>query len=140
MEFGMKMQMNKKTKTKSRRKQRKRFYNQPHHKRNKIMNAKLHEDMQMEYGIKKLTIRKGDTVLVVRGEFRDMEGKVSRLDRQKGQVFIEGASIEKSSGTTFDIPLHPSNLVLTDIEVKKDKWRKKILERKLGSVKEAEEE
>ncbi|MFX1295085.1 MAG: 50S ribosomal protein L24 [Promethearchaeota archaeon] len=133
------MQINKKTKTKSRRKQRKRFYNQPHHKRNRLMNAKLHEDMEMEHGIKKLTVRKGDTVLVVRGEFRDMEGKISKIDRQKAQIFIEGASIEKSSGTTFDIPLYPSNVVLTKIETKKDKWRKKILERKLELAKEVEE-
>ncbi len=94
------------------------------------MTAKIHEDLQMEYGAKKLTIRKGDTVLVVRGEFRDMEGKVSTINRQKSQIFIEGASIEKSSGTTFDIPIHPSNVVITKIEVKKDKWRKKILDRK----------
>lgn len=124
------MQTNKKNKTKSPRKQRKRFYNQPNHKRNRLFTAKLHDDIQSEYFIKSLTICKGDTVLVVRGEFRDMEGKVAKIDRQKAQIFIEGASIEKSSGTTFDIPIHPSNVVLTKIEVKKDKWRKKIIDRK----------
>ncbi|HUY01329.1 MAG TPA: 50S ribosomal protein L24 [Candidatus Deferrimicrobium sp.] len=130
---------NKKNKTKSKRKQRKRFFNMPNHKRNKLMNAKLHNDLQEEYKIKKLTIRKGDTVLVVRGEFRDMEGKVSKIDRHKAQLFIEGASIEKSSGTTFDIPIHPSNVVLTKIEVKKEKWRKKILERKGKEMEKSEE-
>ena len=132
------MQTQKKNKTKSRRKQRKRFYTQPNHKRNKLMTAKMHDDLQAEYNVKKLTIHKGDTVLVVRGEFRDMEGKVSKIIRQKAQLFIEGASIEKSSGTTFDIPIHPSNVVITKIEVKKDKWRKKILERK--EMAEVEEE
>jgi large subunit ribosomal protein L24 len=139
--MGYKMQTkNKKNVTKSRGKQRKRFFNLPNHKRNKLMDAKLHNDLQEEYNIKKLTIRKGDTVLVVRGEFRDMEGKVSKINRHKAQLFIEGASIEKSSGTTFDIPIHPSNVVLTKIEVKKDKWRKKILERKAKKMEEGEEE
>ncbi len=77
-------------------------------------------------------------MLVVRGEFRDMEGKVSKIDRHNAQIFMEGASIEKSSGTTYDIPIYPSNVVLTKIEAKKDKWRKKIIERKTGV--EAEEE
>lgn len=124
------MQSSKKGKTKSRRKQRKRFFNLPTHAKTKLFNAKLHDDLQSEYGIKRMTIRNGDTVLVVRGEFRDMEGKVSKVDRQKSQLFIDGASIEKSSGTTFDIPIHPSNVVLTKIEVKKDKWRKKVMDRK----------
>ncbi len=117
-------------KTKSRRKQRKRFYNLPNHQRKKLFTAKLLDDLRPEYGIRRMTVRNGDTVLVVRGEFRDMEGKISKVDHQKAQLFIEGASIEKSSGTTFDIPIHPSNVVLTKVEVKKDKWRKKIIERK----------
>ncbi len=124
-------------KTKSRRKQRKKFFNLPNHSRNKLFTAKLHGDLRAEHEIKRMTISKGDTVLVVRGEFRDMEGKVSKIERQKAQIFIEGASIEKSSGTTFDIPIHPSNVVLTKIEVKKDKWRKKIIDRKLKATEEA---
>jgi ribosomal protein uL24 len=127
------MQAKKKSKTKSKRKQRKRLFNLPNHKRNKLVHAKLHEDMVMEHGIKSLSIRTGDAVLVVRGEFRDMEGKVSKIDRQKSQIFIDGASIEKSSGTTYDIPIHPSNVVITKIEVKKDKWRQKMIDRKLQS-------
>jgi ribosomal protein uL24 len=127
------MQAKKKSKTKSKRKQRKRLFNLPNHKRNKLVHAKLHEDMVMEHGIKSLSIRMGDAVLVVRGEFRDMEGKVSKIDRQKSQIFIDGASIEKSSGTTYDIPIHPSNVVITKIEVKKDKWRQKMIDRKLQS-------
>ena len=130
------MQTNKKNKTKSKRKQRQRLYNLPTHKQNRLFNAKLHDDLRAEYGIKRMTIRNGDSVLVVRGEFRDMEGKVSKVDHQKAQLFIEGASIEKSSGTTFDIPIHPSNVILTKIEVKKDKWRKKILERKAQMIEE----
>ncbi len=125
------MQAKKKRKTKSKRKQRKRFFNLPNHKRNKIVHAKLHDDMVMEHGIKNLSIRTGDAVLVVRGEFRDMEGKVSKINRQKSQIFIDGASIEKSSGTTYDIPIHPSNVVITKIEVKKDKWRQKMIDRKV---------
>ncbi|MHA1265195.1 MAG: 50S ribosomal protein L24 [Candidatus Helarchaeota archaeon] len=123
-------------KTKSRRKQRKAFFNLPVHRRNKLFTAKLHDDLINEYGIKRITIRKGDTVQVVRGEFKDMEGKVSKVDRQKVQLFIEGASIEKSSGTTFDIPIHPSNVVLTKIEIKKDKWRSKIIKRKSPLIEE----
>jgi len=129
------MQTSKKGKTKSRRKQRKRFFTQPNHQRNKLMTAKLHEDLQKEYGVKRMTIRKEDSVLVVRGEFKDMEGKVSSINREKAQIFIEGASVEKSSGTTYDIPIYPSNVVLTKIEVKKDKWRKKILDRRAAQGK-----
>ncbi|MHA1130776.1 MAG: 50S ribosomal protein L24 [Candidatus Helarchaeota archaeon] len=127
------MSIKRKSKTKSRRKQRKRYFNLPNHQRNKLVHAKCHDDVAMEHGIKKLSIRTGDTVLVVRGEFRDMEGKVSKINRQKSQIFIDGASIEKSSGTTFDIPIHPSNVVLTKIEVKKDKWRQKIIKRQVQS-------
>lgn len=43
----------------------------------------------------KQNIRKGDRVIVVRGNAKDKEGTVLRVDRDKGRVVIEGVNLRK---------------------------------------------
>ena len=40
-------------------------------------------------------IRKGDRVRVIRGNARDMEGTVLRVDLDKGRVVVEGVNLRK---------------------------------------------
>lgn len=74
-------------------------------------------------------MRRGDTVRVMRGDHKGFEGKVSRVDRKKYRIYIEGLTREKVDGTTVHIPVHPSKVMITKLNLE-DKWRRKILERR----------
>ncbi len=130
--------MIKKKNTKSPKKQRKRFYNLPIHKRNKLFNVKLIPDLVAEYGVRRLPVQRDDFVLITKGEYADIEGKIKRIDKKKLQVFVEGASVEKKDGSQLEIPIYPSNIVIT--KLKKDKNRDKIIQRRKREIEEIVEE
>jgi large subunit ribosomal protein L24 len=110
------------------RKQRKAVYNAPLHARRKYVNVNLSHDLREDFGKRSLAVKVGDTVKVVRGEFKDTEGKVEKVDIKKFQVTIEGVNVNKTDGTNVVFPIHPSNLVIIDADMKDDR-RNKILER-----------
>ena len=110
------------------RKQRKTLYNAPLHARRKIMGVNLSKDLKNEYGRRSLPIKKGDKVRVVRGEFTDHEGKVESIDPKKYKVIVEGVTLSKTDGSSVFLPIHPSNLMIIEADLKDDK-RYKIIER-----------
>lgn len=123
-----------KTKSRQPRKQRKAYYNRPLHQRWKELTAPLSEELRKELSIKRLPVRKGDTVLIVRGDFAGHEGKVVKVSLKKRRIYVEGVTLTKADGTTVYYPIHPSKVVITKLDLSDD-WRKKIIERKKGVVK-----
>lgn len=73
----------------------------------------------------------------MRGDHRGLEGKVTRVDRKKYRIFIEGVTREKVDGSTTLVPIHPSKVMIIRLNLD-DKWRKKALKRK-GAAKELPE-
>jgi large subunit ribosomal protein L24 len=65
----------------------------------------------------------------MRGDRKGFEGKVTGVDRQKYRIFVEGITREKVDGSTIPVPIHPSKVMITRLNLD-DKRRKKILERK----------
>ena len=70
-------------------------------------------------------VLKGDRVKVIRGNFRDQEGTVLRVMRDKGRVVVEGVNMRKRHErpsqanpdggiVTFEAPIHVSNVMLVD--------------------------
>ncbi len=109
-------------------KQRKALYKAPLHKKYKYLSALLSEDLREEYGKRSIRVRKGDTVVVMRGDFAGHEGKVEKVLLKKGRVYVEGATVKRTDGTDRFYPLHPSNLMIKKLDLK-DEERRKILER-----------
>ena len=62
------------------RKQRKFIYKAPLHIRHKLMSVTLSEELREQYGRRSLPVKSGDTVKVMRGDFKDHEGKVEKVD------------------------------------------------------------
>ncbi|MEM2676990.1 MAG: 50S ribosomal protein L24 [Candidatus Bathyarchaeia archaeon] len=118
-------------------KQRKRLFQAPDHVRYKHFAAPLSPELRKTYGTRSLPIRTGDTVLVMRGDRKGFEGKVSRIDRKKFRIYIEGLTREKVDGTTVFVPVHPSKVMITKLNLD-DKWRRKILERRRKAKEAAE--
>ena len=90
--------------------------------RSKQMGANLSKDLQKKYGKKSARVIEGDSVTILRGEFKGVDGKVSNISTQKSSVAIDGVKKEKTKGDKFDVYIHTSNLVITSLNGD-DKWR-----------------
>merc|ERR1711988_1749507 len=115
----------------SRRKSRKAHFTAPSSVRRKIMSAHLNKDLSQKYHVKSMPIRKDDEVIVVRGSNRGREGKVIQVYRKKYVIHIERVTREKSNGSTVNVGIHPSNVMITKLKLDKD--RRAILDRKDAS-------
>lgn len=119
-------------------KQRKLIYNLSHHQRKKLLVTRLNEDLQKEYGIKRISIRVGDSVRVMRGDNAGYEGKVVKVERKTGRIMIEGLTRKKADGSEVFIKIHASKVMITKLDTsdpkrmeaikKKAELRKKTLE------------
>ena len=103
------------------RKQRKALYTAPLHIRRKIMSANLSKDLRADIGKRSLPIRVGDKVQVVRGDFKGHEGKVESIDAKRYKVTVEGVTLSKPDGNAVLLPIHPSNLMIIEADLKDDR-------------------
>jgi large subunit ribosomal protein L24 len=116
------------TRSRQPRKQRKALYNAPLHVRHRLLTARLSEDLQRQYGIKRLPVRKGDTVLILRGDFKGVRGKVTEVDLRRMRIYVEGATSKKPSGETVYYLIHPSKVMIVELDTS-DKRRLEAIER-----------
>lgn len=116
-------------------KQRKAVWAAPLHRRHKLMSAHLTLNLMERYGRRALPLRKGDTVRILRGDYKGMEGKIAKVDLKKLKVTVDGVTKEKADGTTIHVPIAPSHLMITKLNLE-DKWRSQRLSSQAG-LKEA---
>lgn len=114
--------------SKSPKKQRKYLANAPLHIRKNFFSAHLSKELRKKYNRRSLPVRKNDTIKVLRGNFRGKTGKIEAINRKKIKVYIDTIQEVRKDGTKHFYPLHPSNLIITSLDLN-DKKRKKILER-----------
>jgi len=89
--------------------------------------SSLSKELRERYKRRSVTPRKGDSVRIVRGEFKDVEGKVTKVIPAKGRLNVEGVTREKQKGGTSLVPLHASDVVITSLSMD-DKMRRAKLE------------
>lgn len=118
-------------------KQRKRRYTATWQQRHKFLSARLAPDLVEKHGIRQLPIRKGDTVYITRGAFRDSEGDVQDVDMEKSRIHIENISIEKADGSAIPLPIAPSNVMITKLKI--DQTRQAVIDRKAAARRAQEE-
>jgi len=99
------------------RKNRKARYDAPLHKRHNSMKANLSKELREELGVRSLSLKVGDKVKVLRGDFKDTEGKVVGINHTKYKVTVEGVSLNKQEGNSVLLPIDPSNLMITDADM-----------------------
>lgn len=83
----------------------------------------LSEDLRKKHGKRAVRAREGDSVKILRGEFKGIEGKVTKVDASKGTLNIEGVTREKVAGGTATVPIRASNVFVTSLNLE-DKLRK----------------
>nr|AJS12484.1 50S ribosomal protein L24P [uncultured archaeon] len=89
----------------------------------------MSNDLHNKYKKRNTPLRKGDIVKILRGQFKKRTGKVDKILTKHQRVIIEGITLTKKNGTTTPYHLHPSNLMITELNLE-DKKRIKHLERK----------
>jgi large subunit ribosomal protein L24 len=78
-----------------------------------------------DQAVRKMLIRRGDRVAVIRGNHRGQEGTVLRVDREKNRVVVEGINLRKRHRKpsaqdpeggiiSFEAPIAASNVMLID--------------------------
>jgi len=105
------------------------IYRATYNTRSKQLGSHLSKDLQKKYGKRSIRITLGDTVKVIRGEYRGVDGKVSKIEMAGSSIAIEGIKKEKSRGEKFDILIPASNVVVTGLNLD-DHWRKTKLQGK----------
>jgi large subunit ribosomal protein L24 len=113
------------------------IYNATFHTRSKQLSSQLSEDLRKKYGKKSVRVIEGDSIKIVRGEFKGVDGKISKVSTKKSSVSVEGVKKEKTKGDKFDVYIHTSNLLVTGLNTE-DKWRIAKLEGKKPSEKPKE--
>jgi ribosomal protein uL24 len=98
------------------------------------MRSPLSKDLSSEYGFGTISVRKGDTVIVTRGDYEGHEGKISSVVPSRLKITIEGISTKKQDGTTKPVFISTSKVKVTKLELS-DKRRKNFLEESSRSKK-----
>ena len=112
------------------RKQRKYRAKAPLHIKRKFLSANLSKELKKKYQRKSFSVRKGDTVKILRGNFKKKTGKINNVNLKRTRVSIEGIQRAKKDGTKVEVFFHPSNLQIRELNLD-DKERLKSVERKI---------
>ncbi len=109
------------------------LYNAPLHKKRKWISSHLAENLLLKYDRRSLPVVKGDTVKVMRGNYRGHEDKISKVNVRDQTVEIEGVTLTNAKGKKIAKPIHASKLLITKLNVT-DKWRRQKLESGLSET------
>jgi len=102
--------------------------------KSKQISSPLSKELQKKYTKKSVRVVEGDSIKIVRGEFKGVDGKIAKISIQKNSLAIEGVKKEKTKGEKFDVYVHSSNVIVTGLN-SDDKWRISKLEGKNPSRK-----
>ncbi|ORD99790.1 RL26 [Hepatospora eriocheir] len=109
-------------------KNRKAHFNADQQTRRILMSSRLSDELRQTYGFKSFPIHKGDTVDVKAGKYKGKTGKVILVSRKSMRVKIDSCTINKCTGGVANMPIHPSNLVITDLSI--DEKRQAALDKR----------
>jgi len=95
--------------------------------RSKQISGSLSKELRKKYGKRSIRINVDDTVRIIRGEYKGIDGKVTKISTEKSGVAIEGIKKEKLKGEKIDVYIPSSNVLIIGLNTD-DNWRKSKLE------------
>lgn len=99
----------------------------PKHLHDARICSTLIEDLRRQYNRRNARVIKGDTVKVMRGEYTGIEGKVEKVNTERGTLAIEGVQREKIKGGNVKVQIHASNVTIVGLNLQ-DKYRQARLQ------------
>ena len=112
------------------RKQRKYAANAPLHLKRKLLSVNLSKELRKKHSKRNIPLRKGDVVKIMRGKFKNKQGKVIEVKTKMEKIFIEKIQIKKKDGSSVNVPLKASNLQIIELNTEDRKRMKKFVEEK----------
>jgi len=109
-------------KSKQPRKQRKYRYNAPLHIKKHFLNANLSKELRKKYSIRSFSLRSGDKVKILRGQFKGKEGKIESVNTKKTKIYVSKVDVDKKDGSKTKVPIKPSNVQIMELNLD-DKMR-----------------
>ena len=98
----------------------------PKHVRDAMICSALADNLREQYTRKSVRVKKGDNVRVMRGEYSGIEGKIEKVNTQRGTLAIEGVQREKVRGGNVKVQIHASNVQIIGLNLE-DKLRENRL-------------
>lgn len=98
----------------------------PKHQRDKMVGAVLEDSLRKQYGRKNIRVVKGDSVRIMRGEYKGVEGKVEKVNTEHATFHIEGIQREKIRGGQVKVPIHSSNVTVISLNLDDDYRSRKL--------------
>jgi large subunit ribosomal protein L24 len=98
----------------------------PKHVRDAMICSSLTDNLREQYTRKSVRVKKGDNVRVMRGEYSGIEGKIEKVNTQRGTLAIEGVQREKVRGGNVKVQIHASNVQIIGLNLE-DKLRENRL-------------
>ena len=99
------------------RKQRKYRANAPLHIMRKFLSSNLSKELRTKHQTRNITIRKGDMVKIMRGNFKAKTGKISSVNIKRQRVSVENIQRQKKDGTKVNVWFNPSNLQIIELNL-----------------------
>jgi len=101
--------------TKNPGKQRLKVYKGALHTKRKLLVCPLDKNLQKQHSLKRISVRKGDSVKVIVGDNKGKSGKVEKVDYSKSKVYVKEIKYKNARAQEKMTPLVASNLVITDL-------------------------
>jgi large subunit ribosomal protein L24 len=89
----------------------------PKHVRDAMIHSTLADNLREEHGRRSIRVIKGDNVRVMRGEYNGIEGKIEKVNTQRGTLAIEGIQREKVRGGNVKVQIHASNVKIIGLNL-----------------------
>lgn len=126
------MKFNKKV-TSSLKKARKQFFEAKGVKLTKQISSKLSKELMEKYEnkLKRFPVRKNDTVIIKTGEYKNREGKITKVNRFSRKINIEGVDRQEND-KVIHIDIDPSNCRIVSFGTEFD--RMKMVQKKLERI------
>jgi len=98
----------------------------PKHQRDKMVGPMLEDSLRKQYRRKTIRVIKGDSVRVMRGEYKGVEGKVEKVHTERATFHIESIQREKIRGGQVKVPIHSSKVMVIGLNLDDDHRSSKL--------------
>ena len=68
----------------------------------------------------------------MRGDYKGKRGKIVKIDYKKLKVYVEGITVKRADGAERFVPIHPSKLMIVNLNLSDKKRLEKIEEKIRG--------
>lgn len=107
-------------------KQRKYRFNAPLHLKRQMLSAHLSKELRNTYKTRNIPVKKGDTVIVMRGKFKGTEGKVDKVYTKQLKVSLDSVKRTTRKGNKVAFRLRPSALLIKELNLSDNKRLDKL--------------